>query len=300
MVVYNPAAGRNGELEQVREALTDRGADLPWISTTTRDPGVGVARDAAEEGASAVIAVGGDGTARSCAEGLLGSGVPLGLIPIGTGNLLARGLGIPIAVAESVAVALLGSTRMIDVGLANGEPFVVMAGMGLDARMIKDADPGLKSRLGPIAYLASAARHLRRPPFAVSLVLDGDRERSYRATMVLVANLGELPGGVSLFPDADPADGLLDVLIVEATGVLGWLGVVAATLMRRRRAGIHRHSARRAEIRTTSPQPYEVDGEERPRTRRVELSVRPAALSCVVPGDRSGNAAPDTPTERLP
>lgn len=283
VVVYNPAAAAGGRADEVRAAFAERGVAPRWMEMTRSDPGVALARRAVEEGGRIVVAAGGDGTVRACAEGVLDSGVPLGIIPLGTGNLLARNLGVPRDPGAAVEVVLEGIERTIDIGSANGEPFVAVAGMGLDARMMKAAVPEMKARLGPLAYVATAFRHLRRSPFPVELELDGDERRVYRSTMVLVGNLPELPGGLRVFPDADPQDGWLDVLIVEASGMWGWLKAIASVLVRRRHGPVHYHRARRIRVVSPFAEPYEVDGEERGRTRELEVVVRPGALRVLVP-----------------
>jgi len=286
VVLYNPAAGGGERLDEVRAAFEERGLAARWIQTTAADSGTSSARRAVEDGADVLIAVGGDGTVRACARAVLGSDVPLGIIPLGTGNLLARNLGIPVDPGEASDVVLGGRVRRIDVGSANGETFVAVAGMGLDARMMAAAAPELKARFGSLAYVATAFRHLRRRPFPVELELDGDERRVYRSTMVLVGNMGELPGGLAMFPEADPADGWLEVLIVEASGVWGWLKAIAAVMARRARGPVHYHRARRIRIESAFPEPWEVDGDERPPVRRLELAVTPAALGVLVPSER--------------
>ncbi len=283
VVVFNPAGGDADKLDEAREAFRERGVDPDWVETTEDDPGAGMAATAARDGAALVIAAGGDGTVRSCTQGLLGSDVPLAVIPTGTGNLLARGLDIPLDIAEAVEVALTGRPRSVDVGLANGEPFVVMAGMGLDARMVEDADPALKKRLGPLAYVITALRHIRRPPFSVELDIQGEGSLSCRATMVLAGNFGELPGGISPFEDADPTDGRLEVLVVETRGVLGWLRAMTAALLRGADGPIRRFSTAKLVINADRAELFELDGDERPATRKLEFAVEPGALRCIVP-----------------
>lgn len=273
----------------MRSAFERHGATPSWVETTPADSGAGIAREAATGGAAYVVAAGGDGTVRAVAEGLLGTDVPLGVIPIGTGNLLARGLGIPLDPEEAVGVVLGGTTRTIDVGFANGRPFVVMAGLGLDARMAAGADRRLKSRLGFFAYVLAVARELRREPFAVEIRADGEALAQHRASMVLVGNLGELPGGVQAFPEADPTDTRLSVLTVRAFGVMGWLAALLECFRRHPHRRARRHTASWLSVRTSEPVPYEVDGEECPSASYVEFTVRGAALRCLVPPADEGH-----------
>ncbi len=284
-IVYNPTGGGSDALEDVRRVLEERTLGARWYPTTEDEPGDGLARKAIEDGASLVIAAGGDGTVRATAEGLLESEseVPLGLIPLGTGNVLARDLGIPDDVEDSIEVLSTGAVRRIDVGLADGEPFVGMAGVGLAARMVRDSDPEMKSTIGPLAYLASAIRNLWKPRFQVELTLgSGDVERRM-ATLVLVGTAGVAPGGLSPFPDSEPGDGLLRVLIVDAYGLSASLRALGAVVLGRPHELVERHVARVCVAETHTPQPFELNGEARPETTRVRFHVRPQALRVVVP-----------------
>ena len=282
-VIYNPTSGNADRLDEVREAFDDRGVRTVWLETTADDPGEGLARDAADRGVSVVVAVGGDGTVRSCALGLVDAGVPLAIIPLGTGNVVARSLDIPLDPTDAVDTAVSGDTIRVDIGLANGEPFVATAGIGLDAHLVADADREAKARLGPVAYVLSALRHIRRRPFRIDAPVGPVGSiKQIEAAMVLAANVGSFPG-LDLFPDADPSDGKLEVMIVEAGGVWSWIGAIGDVLMRRRSDRVHRWTADSLEVSTTLPQPMEVDGDVQARTDRLVLSVRPQSLSVRVP-----------------
>src|SRR5579862_1030242 len=164
--------------KSVRRAMEDHGWDEPlWLETTPEDPGQGQAESAVSAGADLVLACGGDGTVTACAEGVTGTGVPLGIIPMGTGNLLARNVGLPMGLDEALAVALGGVQQALDAGRVNGTLFVVMAGLGLDPQMLSGASDPLKKRLGWLAYAISAARHLGDRPVRVTVSTDGGRRR---------------------------------------------------------------------------------------------------------------------------
>ena len=121
----------------VRKAMTELGwAEPLWLETRPDDTGERLAREAVRSGVDLVLASGGDGTITACVGGVAGSGIPLGVLPCGTGNLLARNLALPLSLDEALTVALTGSDRRLDVGTANGRPFVVMAGIGFDAELL--------------------------------------------------------------------------------------------------------------------------------------------------------------------
>ena len=126
------------------------------------------------------------------------------IIPAGTANLLATNLGIPKDIEAAVDIGLSGNARRIDVGRLNGERFAVMAGAGFDARMIGDADGGLKDRVGRLAYVWTGAKHLREKPFRAKIEVDGARWFDGEASCILLGNVGKLFGGVEAFEDAQP------------------------------------------------------------------------------------------------
>src|ERR1700744_3530023 len=164
--VVNPTKLDDDEAfrKSVRQAMDDhgsaeRGGGEPlWLETTREDPGRGQAESAVSAGVDLVLACGGDGTVTACAEGVTGTGVPLAIVPMGTGNLLARNMGLPMGMDEALAVALGGVQQPIDAGRVNGTLFVVMAGLGLDAQMLSDTSDSLKKRLGWIGHAISGRR----------------------------------------------------------------------------------------------------------------------------------------------
>lgn len=207
--------------------------DPVFYETTGEDPGMGQAIEAAGSGVGLVIACGGDGTVRSVSQGLIGTGIPMGLVPLGTGNLLARNLDIPLDdIDRALRVAMSGKSRRIDVGevrYTDGEGeshddvFLVMLGAGMDADMIAGTDDVLKARVGWIAYVGAFANTLLRGHrIRVEYSLDDQPPTYTRARTLLVANCGMLQAGMVLLPDAVIDDGLLDVLAVRAKGVVGW------------------------------------------------------------------------------
>lgn len=201
---------------ETRSGTTGVPIEVAWTQTTVDDPGAGQTRRAVEQGASLVIAVGGDGTVTACAGVLAGTGVALGVVPVGTGNLLARNLGIPLQRESALATAFDDHVRSIDV-LASGERrFVVMAEMGLDAAMIRNTDNDLKATLGWLGYLEGVRRAIVGAKGARYTVIVDDSDTAIRqkAVGVVVANVGKLVGGLTLTSTAVPDDGRFDVVIL--------------------------------------------------------------------------------------
>jgi YegS/Rv2252/BmrU family lipid kinase len=297
-VVINPVKQDDvgGHRDTIRAAMSRHGwAEPLWLETTPEEAGAGLARRAVADGMDLVLASGGDGTVTACAEGLAGSGVPLAVLPSGTGNLLARNLSLPLDLDGALTVALTGTDRELDVGTANGTPFVVMAGLGIDAKMLDSASEPLKKRLGWAAYGVSLLRHLRDRPMRVSLVADGGPARRLRASGVIVGNVGFLQGGMPLLPDARPDDGRLDAVVLTAGDWASWLAVAAYVLTRRRGTGrVTRVTFRDLRLGTDREQPWQLDGEVMGRTRELTISLHPGKLLLRVPADAAVRS-PDRP-----
>ncbi len=286
-VVLNPTKLEDVESfrKSVRQLMDEHGWDEPlWLETTPQDPGHGQAKSALSAGVDLVLACGGDGTVTACAEGVAGTGVPLAIIPMGTGNLLARNIGLPMDVDEALAVALGDAQQPIDAGRVNGTLFVVMAGIGLDARMLSGTSEPLKKQLGWLAYAIAAVRHLADKPIRVTVSADGGRRRRMRANALIVGNVGWLRGGLPLLPDARPDDGLLDAVVLLAGGLTGWLAVTADILLRRPARGrIYRVQFTQLEVTLDQEQPWELDGEVVGATRKLTIVAQPGGLLLRMP-----------------
>ena len=275
VAVWNPASGGAPSEVELREALGD---DVELVSTTADDPGAGQAERAVAAGASTVIAVGGDGTVRAVLDALAGTATSLALVPTGTGNLLAANLGIPTGL--DAAANGLGGTRSVDLGRVNGEAFAVMAGCGFDARMIRDANDGLKARIGTAAYVLSGLRRLHTELVGTTVEVDGATWFDDRTSMVLVGNFPTISGGIDLFPEAAPDDGRLDVIVLAANTIRSWAKVAWCVLRGRDlppELG-RRTQGTRITVDLARPRPYELDGEDRPATNHLEFTLDAAAI----------------------
>lgn len=320
-VIVNPSKIDAARLHRaVEQAEADGGWEAArWYETTREDPGFRAAASAIAEGAQLIVAAGGDGTVRAVAETIVegDASARLGIVPAGTGNLLARNLRIPLGDVEAaVSIAFgAGTTRRIDVGIAELErphhrfertAFVVIAGFGVDAGMIANTDDRLKARIGWPAYLGGIVRSLfLGRAFRARLRFDGGRTFGMRASAFMVGNCGSLQGGFELMPDARIDDGALDVLVLRPRGVLGWLEVGAALIarsvfhragevgrriVRQRGRSIRSLNAARAReiiVRIDShPEPFEVDGDAAGEIVAARITVRPGALEVQCPAGR--------------
>jgi diacylglycerol kinase family enzyme len=305
-VIVNPT--KFEDLDAVRRDVTEaataagaQGGPPTFLETTEDDPGFGQTREALDRGADLVCALGGDGTVRAVAQVLAGTGVPLGLLPGGTGNLLARNVGTPVDdLAEAVTAALTGQDTTIDAGwllldptpeqLAgtpssssrpeNAHLFTVMAGLGFDGAMMDDAPEGLKDKVGWAAYVASATKNLLAKGFELTVTVDGTALDTVSARTVVVGNCGMLTGGVVLLPDAVLDDGLLDVATITPENLPQWAALATRVLRHQSDDGpsIERRQVRDIVACADSPQRVEVDGDVLGEATRLRMFVEPQAL----------------------
>ncbi len=316
-VIYNPIKVDLARLERavaVEEGSGDWAPSL-WLATTVEDPGQGVTRAALDRGVSLVIAAGGDGTVRAVAEILDSTGVPLALLPSGTGNLLARNLNLTLENMESsLHVAFAGEDRAVDLGViqirradnsTTRHAFVVMAGLGLDAKMLANTDDELKKRIGWLAYLKAIVGAMRdKSQLNMRYRLDESPARSLRAHTIIIGNCGLLPANVLLLPDAAIDDGLFDMVLLRPNGLLGWgqiwfkvvweNGVLRRTEAGRRLLRLTKeiHALRYVKgaeitVRLDREHDIELDGDSFGQAIALKARVAPGALRVRVP--RSGN-----------
>lgn len=293
-VVLNPikVADPHAFRRTVNASAIEAGWDTPlWFETTVDDAGREMTHAALTAGADVVVAAGGDGTVRVVASELARTGVSLGILPAGTGNLLARNLGLPLQMAPALEVVLRGQDRAIDLvgmtgdGMEETEHFAVMGGLGLDAAIMQGAPDDLKKRMGWPAYFVSGVRHMRDPAIRVEIAVDDEPPVKHRARTVVIGNVGTLTGGIPLLPDATPDDGLLDVVVVAPPRFLGWFGVLFRVLTRRRRVDerLNRMTGRRVVIKAAHETPRQLDGDACGAGTEVRAEVEPGVLLVRVP-----------------
>jgi YegS/Rv2252/BmrU family lipid kinase len=292
-VVAHTGKSIGGGLPELRRVLARKGISDPlWYEVSKSRQAPKRVRRALKDGADLIFAWGGDGLAQRCINTLVETNATLAIVPAGTANLLATNLGIPREISAAVEVGLSGRRRSIDVGMLNGECFAVMAGVGLDARMIDSADGALKDTLGRISYVWTGARSLRAPSFRVRIKVDGLSWYKGSASCILFGNVGRLFGGIEVFEQAQPDDGLLELGLVSADGVADWARTIARTLAGSPEASpfVHTTRARNVKLKLSRKMLYELDGGARSKTKRLKIKVQPAAITIAAPA-----AGPTTP-----
>jgi diacylglycerol kinase family enzyme len=298
-VVAHRDKSLGGGLGELRSVLADAGYPDPiWYEVNKSRKAAKKARRAVKQGARLVFAWGGDGLVQQTLDALAGSGVAVAILPAGTANLLAANLGIPHDLAEAVRIGLHGARRALDLGRVNGEHFAVMAGAGFDGAMMRDAGRGLKDRLGNLAYVWTAARHVGDSTRRVRIRVDGDTWFRGDASCVLFGNVGTSAGGLRLFDDARPDDGWLDVGVATAQGAVQWartLGQVAAGRSERSPFVRTTRARKKVDVRFGSPTTYELDGGDRDPVSRLKVRLVPRAIEVCVQDQSGADSAGSQP-----
>jgi diacylglycerol kinase (ATP) len=277
----------DGLLELRRELERQGVSDPAWYEVPKSKKAPEQVRRAVDGGAELLFVWGGDGTVQRCIDALDGADVALAIVPAGTANLFASNLGIPNDIEQAVQVGLHGARRRLDVGRMNGERFAVMAGAGFDAEMIREAEAGLKDRLGRVAYVWTGVNQLGRKPFQATIKVDGTSWYEGKASCVLLGNVGTLFAGVEAFEGAEPDDGVLELGVVTADSALDWARTIARTAVGASSSSpfVHATKARSAEVTFDRKVLYEVDGGERSGVKRLEVEVEPGAVEVCVPAE---------------
>jgi diacylglycerol kinase (ATP) len=315
-VVYNPL--RVDDLDDAKDTVgkvcAEHGWLEPtWIETTAEETGEKQAREAVRAGADVVASLGGDGTVRAVASALVGTDVALGLFPGGTGNLLARNLGLPVgALYDAARTVVAGRDRAIDVGVVrlgdelpepessratkegpsevgdDEEIFLVMAGLGLDGEVMADTNEKVKESVGWVAYVLAARKKLSGRGFTVTVRASGGvgvvgaagQSVKRHARAVIVGNCGTLQGGVELMPEAAVDDGRLDAVVMAPRGVFGWASVLTdvATRHRAGHSQLDRLVAPELTVLAQRPVEAEIDGDPVGEHRALAIRTLPEAL----------------------
>ncbi|MHA7154196.1 diacylglycerol/lipid kinase family protein [Arthrobacter sp. TMN-50] len=305
-LIVNPVKNTGADIRAIVSGLcaADGWDELLYLETTADDPGRGQAQEAVDAGVDVVIAAGGDGTVRCVAEVVNGTGVALGLIPLGTGNLLARNLDIAVDDPEEAAkAALFGTERKVDVvhvtvdRAQDSHVFLVMAGLGFDASIMADTRDDLKDKVGWLAYVDAGIRNLSGKPARTRITLDGGKVIERKLRSVMGGNCGKIMGGLEIFPGAKIDDGLLDIMTVAPTGRLGWFGVVGKLFARGKGKdpSLEYFQCKSAEIQLDEPQEIQLDGDPLGKGTHMALKVDANSLRLRMPYGKKDPAVVTNP-----
>jgi YegS/Rv2252/BmrU family lipid kinase len=294
-VVLNPVKGGDVEVfcTKIRDAAARHGwAEPKFFETTVEDPGASQAVEALEGEADLVIVAGGDGTVREACGELARTGIGVGVVPLGTGNLLARNLSLPLHTGDAIDNAFTGQDRAIDIvrlsidGSEESTTFLVMAGLGFDAAIMTGTNENLKKRVGWLAYVVSGIKQLFRfPRTRVQISIDDGPFVRRRALTVVVGNVGFLQGGLPLLPDAQIDDGEIDVVAIAPPHKFAFVSVGLRLFTRGKRTDerLDRMTGRTVTLRTDRPTPMQLDGDPIGDHTELRATVEPGVLLVRVP-----------------
>ncbi len=276
---------------KVDAALTERGFDDSlWLETTVDDAGETMAKRAVQETVDLVVVAGGDGTVRVVCAELARTDIPVAVLPAGTGNLLARNLGISLDLDTALAELLDGTEQRIDSVQVEGDQlgtdrFVVMAGLGLDAAIIADAPDELKKRVGWAAYVVSTLKNLNHPFVRVEIIVDDRPPLRRRVRTVVIGNVGTLQANIPLLPDALPDDGMIDAVVLAPRRISHWPRLALSLVVKSMAEGRHieRFTGRTIQVTAAQTVRRQLDGDEISEGRTLTASVDPNALLLRVP-----------------
>ncbi len=292
--IHNPKSGFIRSPRLIRRIIERAliGAPFKYDFSETKHKGHAhqIAKEAVEQGYDAVVAVGGDGTANEIAAALMHTGVPMSIVPIGSGNGLARGLGIPISVRRSVRLLLKGQTHQIDAGCIENRYFFVVTGVGFDALIGKLFDD--RSLRGPLPYFTIGFREFLFYRPEVFVLRFNDQQIVAPALLVTIANTKQWGNGVIIAPQAEPDDGMLDICIIHRVkffyALYHFPKLFTGKIDKIRK--YERYRAVALEIIREKPGPFHVDGEPHEAGTTLRVSVEHNALTVVVPRPKEQRA----------
>ena len=281
-LICNPNAGT----AESASALIEAAAGLGLQAQAFEDENPADAcRQALEGGFQTVVACGGDGTVRALAELLSKQkDAVMGIVPLGTGNVVAAALGIPEDVTAALEIVAAGQTRTLDVGVCDGKVFLIGAGLGVAESFISLTPDGQKAKIGKLAYVLNSFRALRHPRFHLSLAIDGQEPERLRAVSVVVGNLLGTPD-IQPIEGSDASDGILEVLIHRRLTFLQALASIGYTLTGRldRMGNVEVYRGSQIRLETIPALPVQLDGNDPETESPVEIECVHGSLSVLAP-----------------
>ena len=301
LLITNPIAGRVGHrlLQPVLACLAAAGATVRSCPSVGIEASARAVADVVQSGdVDAVIAAGGDGTFRLAATALLGSNVPLGLIPLGTGNVLAHELALPRDARQIADILLHGETRPLQAALANGAPFFLMAGAGFDGAVIERLDHDWKHRIGKLAYVPPTLRALRAPLPRLEVTIDGAH---HEASWLVVANARCYGGGFVLVPHTHAFDHGLHAVLFHSRDRLSLvrqlIGLAQGRLLAR--PDVRMLGCRHVSVRSAVPVSVQIDGDAA-GTTPLGIMASSDSVHVILPRFVAPVTPPAAATEKLP
>lgn len=286
--IINPVSGV-GEHSKRKAEIVSIAKKLGWHgkiheTTKTRNAGM-IATEEMNDGYKHIVVCGGDGTIMEALQAIINTDIVLGIVPLGTGNLFAQNLDITGSRKEMIERALFGKKQKVDVGKANETIFAIIAGIGFDAEVMKNAKREMKDKFGFLAYLYTGLQRLHRKANVYRITIDNKPPKVYKARSIMVANMGKLQGGIEAVPDAHSQNGMLRIGIVRASGVPAWLSLLGSAVLGNINKSPHYTLLEGQKIAIEpikGPKHYQCDGNLFPPTKKLLVEIYPKAVTVLV------------------
>jgi YegS/Rv2252/BmrU family lipid kinase len=287
LIIFNPKSGKQdpGSIDIIKKVARDLGWEGDFIKTTSKNMAKVLTQNAIKNEKTHVIVCGGDGTVREVLSQTVKNKITVGIVPLGTGNIFAKNLNIPLDLEESVKVAFNGRTKSVDIGEANGNYFILIAGVGLDVDAMS-AEPDIKSKFGTIAYILEGLKNLSKKPENYQVTIDNTLKMSVEAKSIMVANIGTTEAGIKIVPGAKPQSGYLKIGIIKTSGLMSWAELIASALKGEidKSNSYELYEGYKIEIIPISgPKPFECDGDVFPAVSNLKIEIFPQSVSVLVP-----------------
>ena len=283
-IIVNPVSGKGDP--QARRSLIKKTAKAAgwtgrYIETTKTRSAKDIAHKEVARGVVHIVACVGDGAVMEVLGVVANRNIKLGVVPLGTGNMLVRNLRLPLTIEEAVKTALTGKIRKVDVGQANGIHFGVSAGIGLDAEVMRAAERKLKNKWGFFAYVVATIKYLNNKSSRFEITFDDKAPVTVRAKTVMVSNLGKIFNDIEIVPHTHAQNGKLQIGIVAAKSLLSWLNIVLHALIGKVHKSPHytTHSAKKITIRVLGKKRvFQCDGNSFTPVDQLSVKVCPGAV----------------------
>ncbi len=289
VIIFNPNAG-GGKGEVVKKRIEKKAVELGWKGELVEmRPKYGpeeIIFEKAKNGSKHFVVCGGDGSVRQALKAICENKASLGIVPIGTGNILAKSLGISQTLEEAVTAALVGKERQIDVGKANGNYFVLVASTGVTTEAMRKTDKKMKSRFGMAAYFWSGFKALAKRSKKYKIIVDGKEEFNYRAKGIIVANIGRSVAGVEAVPGANEDSGDLKIGVVKANKLKSWIDLFINLFRGNVNNSPHYELIQGKKMKISSTSGfvrYDCDGDDMGKTENLEVEIIPKGITIYGP-----------------
>lgn len=284
-IIVNPVSGKGDPTERktlIKKAARKHGWKGTYRETTKTLSAKQIAQEEVKKGIKHLVVCGGDGTIMEVLAVVANSSVTIGIVPLGTGNMLVRNLKLPMTIDDAIKIAFTGKRRRVDLGKANGIYYSIAAGIGLDAEVMRAAERELKDKWGFLAYIVSTIKYLHHRSSRYRITLDSKKPFTVKAKTIMVSNMGKIFKDIEIVPNTRAQNGTLQVGIVTAKSLPAWFSVVVHALIGKVHNSPHydMYTAKKIDIQVLGKKRrFQCDGNSFEPVDRLLINVCPKALT---------------------